>query len=164
MLTVGLLTTYEQGATVGQWAWFAATQLVGGAVVGSLVGLIGVAVLRRLELGVEGIYPIAVGAIGALAYGTAAAAGASGFVAVYATGILIGALVPRHRRSILGFHEAVANLAEIALFLLLGLLVSNCRPSPCQACWSPWFSHSWHGQPQYGCAPPAKATAGVNGS
>ena len=123
MLTVGLLATYDQGATIGAWIWFAFTQLVGGGVVGAAVGLTGVYLMRRLDLGIDGLYPITVGAIGALAYGAAAAVGASGFVAVYATGLFIGALVPRHRRSILGFHEALANAAEIGLFLLLGLLV-----------------------------------------
>ena len=62
-------------------------------------------------------------AFGALAYGLAATLGASGFVAVYVTGLMAGALLPRQRRFILGFHEAVANAAEIGLFLLLGLLV-----------------------------------------
>jgi potassium/hydrogen antiporter len=127
MLTVGLLATVEQAATPASWAWFAVVQLVGGAAVGGLVGYGGVLLLRRLHLGIEGLYPIAVATFGALAYGTAASVGASGFVAVYATGLLVGALLPRHRRSVLGFHEAIANAAEIGLFLLLGLLVFPSR-------------------------------------
>jgi potassium/hydrogen antiporter len=71
------------------------------------------------RLPVEGLYPLTVIAFGALAYGLAATIGASGFVAVYVTGVLVGALLPRQRRAILGFHEAVANAAEIGLFLLL---------------------------------------------
>lgn len=123
MLTVGLLATYDAGATVGEWAWFATLQLVGGAMVGGAVGLLAVGLLRRLPLSVEGLYPIAIAAFGALAYGSAAMVGASGFVAVYVTGVLVGALLPRQRRLILGFHEALANAAEIGLFLVLGLLV-----------------------------------------
>jgi cell volume regulation protein A len=123
MLTVGLLTTYDQGASAGSWATFAAVQLVGGGLVGAVVGRAAVALLRRLTLPVEGLYPLTVAAVGALAYGLAAAVGASGFVAVYVAGVLVGALLPRQRRAILGFHEAVANAAEIGLFLLLGLLV-----------------------------------------
>ena len=123
MLTVGLLASYDQGATAGQWAWFAAMQLIGGGVVGGAVGMLAVAILRRLMLALEGLYPIAIAAFGALAYGLAAATGASGFVAVYVTGVLVGALLPRQRRAILGFHEALANAAEIGLFLMLGLLV-----------------------------------------
>ncbi len=123
MLTVGLLATYQQGASAGEWAVFALVQLFGGGAVGAVVGLGAVAILRRLPLAIEGLYPISVAAFGALAYGAAAAVGASGFVAVYVAGVLVGALLPRQRRSILGFHEAVANAAEIGLFLLLGLLV-----------------------------------------
>ena len=125
MLTVGLIATIEgTGAGVGGWISFAVVQLFGGGLVGVVVGLGGVAAMRRLELGVEGMYPVLAAALGALAYGAAATLGASGFVAVYITGLLIGARAPRHRRSIRGVHEALANASEIGLFLLLGLLVS----------------------------------------
>ena len=123
MLTVGLLATYDQGATAGQWVSFAAIQLIGGGIVGGAVGMLAVVTLRRTALALEGLYPITIAAFGALAYGLAVTIGASGFVAVYLTGVLVGALLPRQRRSILGFHEALANAAEIGLFLLLGLLV-----------------------------------------
>ncbi len=128
MLTVGLVTTITGGPVgPGGWALFALVQLVGGVAVGAAVGLGGVWLLRRVDLGVQGLYPILAAAIAGVAYGTAALLGASGFVAVYLAGLLIGALVPRHRRSIMGFHEAMANAAEIGLFLLLGLLVFPSR-------------------------------------
>lgn len=123
MLTVGLIATYDQGATAGQWVGFALVQLLGGGAVGGLVGWLAVVLLRRTPLRIEGLYPITVAAFGALAYGIAVSFGGSGFVAVYLTGVLIGALLPRERRAILGFHEALANAAEIGLFLMLGLLV-----------------------------------------
>jgi potassium/hydrogen antiporter len=123
MLTVGLLATYTGGVGPGQWATFALVQLVGGAIAGGVVGGAGVLALRRLSLGVEGLFPIVAAAFGGIAYGLASQVGASGFVAVYVAGLLIGSLVPRHRRAIRGFHEAIANAAEIGLFLLLGLLV-----------------------------------------
>jgi len=80
-----------------------------------------------VNLGVLGLYPVLAAAIAGVAYGSAALLGASGFVAVYLAGFLIGGFVPRQRRAILGFHEAVANGAEIGLFLLLGLLVFPSR-------------------------------------
>jgi potassium/hydrogen antiporter len=123
MLTIGLIATYAGGASPGEWATFAVVQLFGGGIAGVAVGMLGVVTLRRVVLGVEGLYPIVAAAFGGMAYGLAAQFGASGFVAVYVTGLLIGALVPRHRRAIRGFHEALANAAEIGLFLLLGLLV-----------------------------------------
>ena len=124
MLTIGLITTIQAGS-VGplDWVTFAAIQLVGGGVVGLVIGYLGAQLLVRVELGIEGLYPIVALGIGGIAYGAAALVGASGFFAVYLAGLLIGGLVPRHRRSIRSFHEASANAAEVGLFLLLGLLV-----------------------------------------
>ncbi len=130
MLTVGLIATYDQAATAGQWIGFALLQLLGGGIVGAAVGLLAVLLLRRMPLAIEGLYPVTIAAFGALAYGIAVTFGASGFVAVYLTGVLVGALLPRQRRAILGFHEALANAAEIGLFLLLGLLVFPSRLPP----------------------------------
>ncbi len=128
MLTIGLVTTITGApAGPGEWAVFALVQLAGGLAVGAAMGLGGVWLLRRVDLGSQGLYPILAAAVAGMAYGIAALLGASGFVAVYLAGFLIGAFVPRHRRSILGFHEAMANAAEIGLFLLLGLLVFPSR-------------------------------------
>jgi cell volume regulation protein A len=128
MLTVGLIATLQDGPSgPGAWLAFAATQLFGGVAIGAVVGGAGVWLLRRIDLGIAGLYPVLAAAVGGLAYGSAATLGASGFVAVYLAGVLLGALVPRHRRGILGFHEAMANAAEIGLFLLLGLLVFPSR-------------------------------------
>jgi cell volume regulation protein A len=128
MLTVGLLATLEGEASGPlDWTLFAVTQLLGGGAIGIGVGAAGVWLLRRIELGVEGLYPVLALAIAGVAYGTAAGLGGSGFVAVYLAGLLVGGLVPRHRRSVLGFHEAMANAAEVGLFLLLGLLVFPSR-------------------------------------
>jgi potassium/hydrogen antiporter len=128
MLTVGLLTTFTSDpAGPMDWLRFAVVQLGGGLLVGLLIGAAGVWLLRRVDLGVLGLYPVLAAAIAGVAYGSAALLGASGFVAVYLAGFLIGGFVPRQRRAILGFHEAVANAAEIGLFLLLGLLVFPSR-------------------------------------
>lgn len=128
MLTVGLLATFDGAAPgVGGWVAFASVQLVGGLLVGGVLGAAGVWLLRRVHLGVDGLYPVLAASVGGIAYGLAALLGASGFVAVYVAGLAIGAFVPRRRRSILGFHEALANAAEVGLFLLLGLLVFPSR-------------------------------------
>jgi potassium/hydrogen antiporter len=133
MLTVGLLTILAEGPPgAGAWIVFAVLQLIGGAIGGALVGLAGVWMLRRVELGVAGLYPVLAAAVGGVAYGLVATLGGSGFVAVYVAGVLVGGFVPRHRTSILGFHEAMANASEIGLFLLLGLLVF---PSRLPAVW-----------------------------
>ena len=124
MLTIGLIAVMQNGG-VGpiDWLVFAAVQLVGGGLIGLGIGWVGARLLVRVDLGIEGLYPIVALGIGGIAYGVAALVGASGFFAVYLTGFVIGGMVHRHRRSIRSFHEASANAAEVGLFLLLGLLV-----------------------------------------
>jgi hypothetical protein len=106
MLTVGLLATYDQGATAGSGPRFALVQLLGGGIVGGAVGLLAVCCSAGCRWRSKGSTRSPIAAFGALAYGLAATIGASGFVAVYLTGVLVGALLPRQRRAILGFHEA----------------------------------------------------------
>lgn len=123
MLTVGALAAFAQPVGIDDWVVFGARQLLGGAAVGGAVGGLAVAVLNRANLASRGLYPVLALAAAALSYGTAAALGTSGFLAVYISGLLVGARVPRHRSSIQAFHDGLANTAEIGLFLLLGLLV-----------------------------------------
>jgi potassium/hydrogen antiporter len=127
VITIGLVTTVTAGAGVTDWVSFAAIQMFGGIAAGVAVGALAAFALRRLTLGVEGFYPLAVIGFAGFAYAVAAQFGASGFVAVYIVGLMVGAYVPRRRRVILDFHEASANAAEIGLFLLLGLLVLPSR-------------------------------------
>lgn len=123
VLTVGLLATFENQA-IGpvEWIRFGTWQLAGGLLVGLAIGLLSKWVLR-LRLRSEGLYPILAAGLAGLSYGAAASVSASGFLAVYVTGLIIGATVPRRRRSIRSFHASLANGADIGLFLLLGLLV-----------------------------------------
>ncbi|HEY0486499.1 MAG TPA: potassium/proton antiporter [Mycobacteriales bacterium] len=101
-----------------------AYELVAGAVVGVAVGLGGAWVLRRSALPAAGLYPLAAVALTVLAYAVAGVAHASGILAVYAAGLVLGNSRLPHRRAVLGFAEGLAWLAQIGLFVLLGLLVS----------------------------------------
>jgi cell volume regulation protein A len=123
MLTVGALELINRTPAPGEWIAFAGIQLIGGVVIGVVVALLGCEVLNRIRLGSAGLYPVLATSVAGLAYGLAAYVGASGFLAVYVAGLLVGARVPRHRRSIRTFHDGIAAAAGIGLFLLLGLLV-----------------------------------------
>lgn len=123
MLTVGLLEAWRADPGVGDWIGFGLMQLGGGLVVGGLAGVAGSWLLMRVNLGPSGVYPVLALGIGGLSYGMAAAVGASGFLAVYVTGLIVGARAPLHRRGILAFHEGLGNTAEVGLFLMLGMLV-----------------------------------------
>lgn len=99
-------------------------ELVGGALIGAFVGLAGAWVLRRVALPATGLYPVSVMAIAVLSYGGAAALHASGFAAVYITALWLGNSELPHRSSTRSFAEGLAWLAQIGLFIMLGLLAS----------------------------------------
>ncbi len=113
------------GASWWQIPLLVLAEIIGGAVVGYLLGWVSRWVLPRLALPAVGLYPIAVFALLALAYGIASVGHASGFMAVYVAAIVIGAAgdLP-HRRSVIGFAEGLAWAAQIGLFVMLGLLAS----------------------------------------
>src|SRR3954469_578175 len=98
-----------------------------GAVVGIAVGFLATTVLRRAALPAVGLYPIATLTCALASYAAAAAAGASGFLAVYLTALWLGNVRLPHRRSTLGFADGVAWLAQIGLFVMLGLLATPAR-------------------------------------
>jgi potassium/hydrogen antiporter len=125
ILTIGVLEAWRSQATLSpvDVAVFAVLQLGGGLLIGVLFGFVGSRVLSRIDLGPAGAYIVLALGLAGLSYGAAAAAGASGFLAVYVTGLFVGARVPLHRRGIRTFHEGLANTAEVGLFLMLGLLV-----------------------------------------
>ena len=104
------------------------TELVGGALVGVAVGYGARWLLPRLALPAVGLYPIAAMALLVGSYGLATVLHASGFMAVYLAAVLVGsaARLP-HRRSIIGFADGMAWIAEIGLFVMLGLLADVAR-------------------------------------
>ncbi|GHE36914.1 K+/H+ antiporter [Streptosporangium violaceochromogenes] len=99
-------------------------ELLIGAAVGLAVGPIGVYALRRIALPVSGLYPIAVLALAFVAYAGAVLVHGSGFLAVYLASLVMGNSRMPHRASSRGFAEGVAWLAQIGLFVMLGMLAS----------------------------------------
>lgn len=97
-------------------------ELVAGAGVGLAVGFAGAAAVRRIALPASGLYPLAVVALTLFAYAVAALAHASGFLAVYLAALVLGNSRLPHRPATRGFVEGLAWLAQIGLFVLLGLL------------------------------------------
>lgn len=102
-------------------------QMAGGLAVGLTVGWLGVQLLRRVSLPTSGLYPLATFAVVLLAYALAARVGLSGFLAVYVAGVILGAARLPHRMASLGFAEGLATIAQIGLFVMLGLLASPAR-------------------------------------
>jgi len=104
-------------------------ELVAGLACGLLAGFLGAWLMRRAALPASGLYPIAVMTLALLAYGGAAAVHASGFAAVYVAALVLGNSELPHRGPTRSFAEGVAWLAQIGLFVMLGLLLSPDRIS-----------------------------------
>lgn len=102
-------------------------QLLGGAAVGLGVAWVAAQALRRVVLPAVGLYPLTTIAMALLAYGTAGLLGVSSFMAVYLAALRLGNARLPHADDTRGFAEALAWLAQIGLFVLLGLLASPAR-------------------------------------
>jgi potassium/hydrogen antiporter len=99
-------------------------ELFAGVVTGLAVGFGGAWLMRRAALPASGLYPLSVLTLCFLAYGGAAGVHASGFAAVYVAALVLGNSELPHRAATRSFAEGVAWLAQIGLFVMLGLLLS----------------------------------------
>jgi cell volume regulation protein A len=98
-------------------------QLAVGAAVGVAGGALLVGFMRRVPLPSEGLYPLRVLASALVIYGAATVAHGSGFLAVFIAGILAGDARAPYKGEIERFHAALASLAEIVAFIVLGLTI-----------------------------------------
>jgi cell volume regulation protein A len=126
VLLVMLLSTQGFGSPAVTVA-LVGYELVAGAAIGVAVGWATGVVLRRIALPAAGLYPLAAVTCTVLAYAVGTVAHASGFLATYLAALVLGNTRLPHRRATLGFAEGLAWLAQIGLFVLLGLLVSPPR-------------------------------------
>ena len=95
--------------------------------IGLLAGVLGGRALSWAILHVNvvqtGLYPVFTAALGMALFAATSLIGGSGFLAIYVAGIVLASRPMVHRRAILGFHDALAWLAQITMFVMLGLLV-----------------------------------------
>ncbi|MEU5882826.1 potassium/proton antiporter [Spirillospora sp. NPDC047279] len=117
-------TTHGEMPNLAELAAIMVYELAAGAVVGLAIGWLGAYALRRVALPASGLYPIAVLSLAVGSYGAAALLHASGFLAVYVSALMLGNARLPHRPATRGFAEGIAWLAQIGLFVMLGLLAS----------------------------------------
>jgi cell volume regulation protein A len=124
-LMAALLSASGGGAgAFGEGVLVFGLQMVVGAAVGVVGGVGLLAAMRRLPLPSEGLYPLRVLFLALVIYGLAAVAHGSGFLAVFVAGIVIGDESAPYKREIRRFFGALASLAEIVAFVVLGLTVN----------------------------------------
>lgn len=128
LLTLGLVA-FLAGEMAPGWpmVWFFLRQALIGAAGGLLVGWGGRALVNRVRLNAAGLYPVLTVGVALLAYGLPAYLGGSGFLAVYVAGIVMGNARLTFRRGILEAHDGAAWMAQIVMFVTLGLLATPSR-------------------------------------
>jgi potassium/hydrogen antiporter len=124
LLVIGFIEWIQQpGYGFPDMAGLLALKLALGTAIGVALGRVSTTVLNRVQLPTDGIYPVATIAIAGLAYGLAEVAHGSGLLAVYLTALAVGWAGIPSRRTVVAFHEGLGWVAQISLFILLGLLV-----------------------------------------
>lgn len=110
---------FEPAGTLGEIGF----ELLAGAVIGLGTGLLGAVTLRRIALPASGLYPIATFGLGVVAFAAAGSVHASGFLAAYLAAVVLANSGLPHRSATRSFAEGLGWLAQIGLFVVLGLLV-----------------------------------------
>ena len=100
-----------------------AVGIAGGALIGIGAGFVLVWLINRLALA-DGLYPVLAMAFALFTFAGAQALGASGFLAVYLAGLVVGNRRHRAAQLIDRFHDGLAWLAQMVMFIMLGLLVT----------------------------------------
>ncbi|NLW84114.1 MAG: potassium/proton antiporter [Phycisphaerae bacterium] len=98
-------------------------QMAMGSVMGIVFGKLIIHLINKTRLGYEGLYPVMTLALVLFTYGVTDVIGGNGFLAVYLAGMYLGNKSFLHKRSLMRFHNGIAWLMQIAVFLTLGLLV-----------------------------------------
>lgn len=114
--------------------WVVVREFVVEMSVGLAVGVAGALLMleafRRIHLANPALYPLRSLAAAGVIYGAAAVAHGSGFLAVFVAGILIGDARYPHRDDVERFHTSLASLAEVVVFVALGLSVNKVNLKP----------------------------------
>ena len=126
LLTVALTDVFSAPVAPAVLARELVLQLVVGVVGGAALGRLGRVLVRLAPAGASGLAAVSSTAVALAAFGLPTLLHGSGFLAVYVAGAVLGAGTLPYRAGLLRVHDALAWLAQVLLFLMLGLL---CFPS-----------------------------------
>ncbi|MGH7256266.1 MAG: potassium/proton antiporter [Nitrospirales bacterium] len=130
-LTLGMIRLLtEPASSFEDLAWMFVLQMSLGTASGLAMGWGVEKLLNRARLEYEGLFPVLTLALVFLTYGLTSALGGNGFLAVYLVGLMLGRREFAHKAEIMRFHDGLAWLMQIAMFLTLGLQVFPSRLVP----------------------------------
>ncbi|THJ21987.1 MAG: potassium/proton antiporter [Nitrospira sp. CG24E] len=131
VLTIALIRLLMEPLTsFGELVVFFVLQMAVGTVIGIAMGEIMRRSFNALDLELEGIYPVLSVALALLTYGLTDYLDGSGFLAVYLAGLVMARKPFTHQQSVLRFHDGLAWLMQVTMFLALGLQVFPTRLVP----------------------------------
>ena len=131
LLTIALIRLLmEPSTSFWELVIFFVMQMVVGTAIGIAMGEIMRRSFNALDLELEGIYPVLSVALALLTYGLADYLEGSGFLAVYLAGLVMARKPFTHQQSVLRFHDGLAWLMQVTMFLALGLQVFPARLLP----------------------------------
>jgi cell volume regulation protein A len=131
VLTIALIRLLvEPSTSFGELVLFFVMQMGVGTVIGIAMGEIMRRSFNALDLELEGIYPVLSVALALLTYGLTDYLDGSGFLAVYLAGLVMARKPFTHQQSVLRFHDGLAWLMQVTMFLALGLQVFPSRLVP----------------------------------
>lgn len=119
MLTITVIMLGNNVKTLGG---VMIAQIVFGLAIGFGVAKAASIFLKKVELEIDGFYPIFLTAIVLLAFALSEAVGGNGYLSVYVAGLILGNSAIRHKKSLVQFFDGVSWLMQIMLFFILGLL------------------------------------------
>lgn len=124
-LTMGLLEVMVNGLEPGTGLFLLFLEQMGlGSLVGLAIGWGAVKIINKIQLSTSGLYPVMVLALGLLSFGIAANIGGSGFLAIFVSGVVIGNNNFVFKRTTFLFHDGLAWMSQITMFVVLGLLIN----------------------------------------
>lgn len=112
-----------QELTGASFIWMFVKQIAVGGALGFLMGKLAIKLVNKINLNVEGLYPVLLLSVVFFTYSIANIFDGNGFLAVYITGVILGNADFVHKKSMLRFYDGQAWLLQIVMFLTLGLLV-----------------------------------------
>lgn len=133
-LTISLIKVMtEPSSSVFDFIGMFFLQMGLGAIIGYVMGRAMISSVNRLKLDYEGLYPVLTLSLVLLCYAVTTALKGSGFLAVYVAGMVMAQHNFAHKKSLVRFHDGLAWLMQIAMFLTLGMLVFPSRLVPIAA-------------------------------
>jgi cell volume regulation protein A len=124
LLVIGLMNWIERpNYGIPEMLGLVAQEAAIGTCCGLLVGRLAGETFQRLRLPTPGLYPVGSLGTAAIAFGSAESLGGSGFLSIYLAGLMLASRPIQSEQAVVSFHQGLAWLSQIALFLSLGLLV-----------------------------------------